>query len=308
MWSPWKDLDRILRGEATRVSTLRDEKLDIPIFGLTLVILVLAVIYGACMGTFGIFSADEPRYHQLLASTLKVPALFFLTLLITFPSLYVFNTLVGSRLRLPAVLRLLIASLGVNLAVLSSLGPIVAFFSVNTTSHPFMILLNVLVFASAGVLGMMFLFRTLHRLSVALRERADICSQASSSDSAMEGGPAQEVTAQEVTAQEVTGQEEDSLTEVSDAGTSGAGAEEEAIWAELAEDTSALDRLEGHVLGRHIKVVFACWTVIFGLVGAQMSWVLRPFIGSPDEPFVWFCQRESNFFEAVWQAAQDLLF
>jgi len=291
MWNPWRDLDRILRGEATRVSTLRDEKLDIPIFGLTVVIFILAMIYGACMGTFSIFSTEEPHCNQLLANTLKVPALFLLTLLITFPSLYVFNTLAGSRLRVPAVLRLLVASLGVNLAVLASLGPIVAFFSVNTTSHPFMILLNVLVFASAGVLGITFLFRTLHRLSVALRERVDVCSEASPS-------------LQEATGQEVTG-----LPEVSDTETSVAGGEveEEAIWAELAEGTSVSDRWEGHVLGRHIKVVFACWAVIFGLVGAQMSWVLRPLIGSPDEPFVWFCPRESNFFEAVWQAVQDLL-
>lgn len=301
MWNPWRDLDRILRGEATRLSTLRDKKLDIPIFGLTIVIFILAVIYGACMGTFSVLSVEEPRYdqlsqyHQLLASTLKVPALFFLTLLITFPSLYVFNTLAGSRLRLPSVLRLLIASLGVNLAILSSLGPIVAFFSVNTISHPFMILLNVLVFASAGFLGMMFLFRTLHRLSVAMREKADVCFQPSASDSATEGSPEPEVS----------GQEEDSLTEVAVAG--GEDEKEEAVWAELAVDLGDFDRAESHVLGRHTWVVFACWAVIFGLVGAQMSWILRPLIGSPDEPFVWFCPRESNFFEAVWQALQDLL-
>ena len=33
---------------------------------------------------------------QLVASMLKVPTLFFLTLLVTLPSLYVFNALVGS--------------------------------------------------------------------------------------------------------------------------------------------------------------------------------------------------------------------
>ena len=38
------------------------------------------------------------RNAQLFASAVKVPALFFLTLAVTFPSLYVFNALVGSRL------------------------------------------------------------------------------------------------------------------------------------------------------------------------------------------------------------------
>ena len=97
---------------------------------------------------------DGPRYEQLLATTLKVPALFILTLLVTFPSLYVFNALVGSRLNVAAVLRLLIASLGVNLAVLASLGTIVAFFSVSTPNYGFMVLLNVVVFAVAGLVGL----------------------------------------------------------------------------------------------------------------------------------------------------------
>jgi hypothetical protein len=45
--------------------------------------------------------------------------------------------------------------------------------------------------------------------------------------------------------------------------------------------------------------VFGCWLVLFGLVGAQMGWVLRPFIGAPSLPFEWLRARESNFFEAV---------
>ena len=103
---------------------------------------------------------------QVLASMVKVPLLFYLTLLVTFPSLYVFNALVGSRLRLLTVVRLLVASLGVMVTVLASLGPIVAFFSVSTASYPFMLLFNVVVYTVAGTLGMAFLLQTLHRLSV----------------------------------------------------------------------------------------------------------------------------------------------
>jgi ABC-type sugar transport system substrate-binding protein len=87
-----------------------------------------------------------------------------LTLPVTFPSLYVFNALVGSRLSLRSVLRLLVAMLAVMLAVLSSLGPIVVFFAVSTESYPFMKILNVGMATVAGVLGLAFLLRTLHRL------------------------------------------------------------------------------------------------------------------------------------------------
>ena len=100
-------------------------------------------------------------------SAAKVPMLFFLTLIVTFPSLYVFNALVGSRLSFRTVLRLLVAALGVMLAVLASFGTIVVFFSLCTTSYPFMVLLNVAMFAVAGLLGMGFLLQTLHRLSLA---------------------------------------------------------------------------------------------------------------------------------------------
>ena len=55
-----------------------------------------------------------------------------------------------------------------------------------------------------------------------------------------------------------------------------------------------------------MKLVFRCWVIVFGLVGAQMGWVLRPFVGNPNQPFQWFRERESNFFQAVWETAVTL--
>jgi hypothetical protein len=88
-----KDLDRILRGEATRLAALREETIGVRAGGLLVVAFVLAVLYGVCMGCFALFRSDGPVYVQLLATAIKVPALFLLTLLVTFPSLYVFNAL-----------------------------------------------------------------------------------------------------------------------------------------------------------------------------------------------------------------------
>jgi hypothetical protein len=58
---------------------------------------------------------------------------------------------------------------------------------------------------------------------------------------------------------------------------------------------------------RGIAPVFLVWMVLFGIVGAQMSWVLRPFIGSPDAAFTWFRPRRSSFFEAVLHALWSAL-
>jgi hypothetical protein len=64
----------------------------------------------------------------------------------------------------------------------------------------------------------------------------------------------------------------------------------------------------GQVLDDHTRTVFRCWVVLFALVGAQMGWVLRPFIGRPELPFEWFRDRNSNFFAAVLRALGELLF
>jgi hypothetical protein len=272
MGSWLKNLDRVLRGEATRLAALRGEDLDIPAGGLSAVVVVLAMLYGVCMGCYAVFQPGGPIFWQMLASTLKAPALFYLTLAVTFPSLYVFNTLVGSRLSIPAVFRLLIASLAVNVAVLASFGPIVAFFSLSTTSYPFMVLLNVAMFAVSGGLGLAFLLQTLHRMTLASRLTAAA------------GWPATMPTG-------------DASSPPQDAG---------AVPAQLVEEPGALETTPGHVLGKQVKMVFNCWVVIFALVGAQMGWVLRPFIGAPGTPFEWFRERKSNFFQAVLQTLAGL--
>jgi len=259
-----KDLDRILRGEATNLPALREGRIDVPVGGLVVVLVLLGLVAGISVGSYAVFRPGGPFFMQLLASTLKVPALFFLTLLVTFPSLYVFNALVGSRLAVGSLLRLLVAAMGVTLAVLAAFGPIVAFFSVSTTSYHFMSLLNVLVFAIAGVLGLKFLLQTLHRLTLIAEQQAVFLPEAATPPAA----PAEPTKPQ--------------------------------------KSSGALERLEGYTLGPHVRLVFRCWVIVFALVGAQMSWVLRPFIGDPGRPFEWFRARESNFFQAVWLTILNL--
>ena len=276
MWGSIKQLDRLLRGDATNLAELRGGALQIPALGLTFVILILGLIYGLCMGLFAKLGSGNNAWLQIPATMAKVPALFLLTLVVTFPSLYVFNALVGSRLSFLAVLRLLIGSLAVMLAVLASLGPIVAFFSVSTQSYAFIKLLNVLVFALSGFLGLAFLLQTLHRMS--------IVDQIEFARTAPPPPPPPPYPG--------------------DALDSNAPS---APPSRPRASIGALDRLEGHVLGPHVKTVFRIWVIVFGLVGAQMAWVLRPFIGAPDQPFVLFRGRQSNFFEAVWGQIVDML-
>jgi len=54
-------------------------------------------------------------------------------------------------------------------------------------------------------------------------------------------------------------------------------------------------------------LVFRFWIVILFFVGSQLSWSLRPFIGSKDMPFELLREHRGNFYQALFQSLADLL-
>jgi hypothetical protein len=164
-----------------------------------------------------------------------------------------------------SALRLLVASLGVMLAVVASLGPIVVFFALSTSHYPFMVILNVATCTVAGILGLSFLLRTLHRLVIIQKglETELVELKAEQAENAPLDIPSNQVQSGKA-------------------------------------PLTALDRVgKTH---RKAKSVFQIWIIVFALVGAQMSWVLRPFIGSPNMHFTWFRAQQGNFFIAIFKA------
>lgn len=266
-----RQLDQILRGDATHITSLERGRIEIPVAGVLVVSTLLAIVYGLCIGAYAVIRtarSDTGVTHdammQMLASAVKFPLLFALTFLVTFPSLYVFNAIVGSRLSVLSVARLLISMIAVMMAVLASLGPILVFFSASTTSYTFMKLLNVVMAGIAGSLGLAFLLRTLGRL-VMVQEIAMSRAIAPTSEcDSQEHDPAPQPV------------------------------------------TSPLQRIHSPT-DRKAAMVFQIWVVVFSVVGAQMSWVLRPFIGSPDMAFSWFRERDSNFFLDVARSLGELV-
>ena len=59
-----KELDRILRGDATRMEELWKAELRIPVLGLSVVILALAVFYAVCLDFYAMFRPDGRLYLQ----------------------------------------------------------------------------------------------------------------------------------------------------------------------------------------------------------------------------------------------------
>jgi hypothetical protein len=42
------------------------------------------------------------------------------------------------------------------------------------------------------------------------------------------------------------------------------------------------------------------WIALFGFVGTQLAWTLRPFFGSPKTPFAYFREIEGTFYGDVF--------
>lgn len=251
----FKEMDGLLRGDTARAVLAARGTAPLRLGACVGAAVILGVMYGLFMGLFAVTTRTPACWPQLIATALKVPALFLLTLVVTFPSLYVFSALLGTRLRFVDVLRLLVGAIAVNLCVLAAFGPITGFFTISTTSYMFMKLLNVAFFAVSGVLGLGFLIRLLGVL-------------------------------------EHRGEADATTTTAVARPSSAPGSDPAALAVPPAiSPTAPL----GPPPARTANVL-AVWLVLYGLVGAQMGWVLRPFIGDPGQPFTWFRAREANFF------------
>ncbi|WP_245871185.1 hypothetical protein [Asanoa hainanensis] len=48
------------------------------------------------------------------------------------------------------------------------------------------------------------------------------------------------------------------------------------------------------------------WILLFGFVGTQLGWTLRPFFGNPDSPFALFREIEGNFYAEIIRTIANL--
>lgn len=154
-WPLLRQLDSSLRAGARRAPHL------LPATFLTKALCLGAVLYGLSMGLYSLRAGAWPGMAQILSSGIKLPFLYLLTIGITLPSLYVFGTLLGLRLKRRSLLRAILASTAVMAVTAASLAPILGFFTLSTRSYGFMVLLNVLLLGIAGIAGLAVLLRAL---------------------------------------------------------------------------------------------------------------------------------------------------
>lgn len=221
-----QDTDDFLRGRGAFA-------IDAPAQGRLKRLLTFIVLFGFAYGVvMGSFSGISPgRYHQLLYSGVKAPALLFVTFVLCLPSFFMINTLLGLRDDFAESLRALMASQACTTIVLACLAPLTAFFYLSTANYNQALMFNGLMFAIASVSGLLVMRR---------------------------------------------------------------------YYAPL------IQRSPTH------RPMLLVWLALYVFVGIQMSWVLRPFVGSPMLPVAFFrSEAWGNAYvfvgRLIWNTVADLL-
>lgn len=127
------------------------------------IVLLLGIIV-ALSGVHGFTMGLSSGFVQCLASAIKVTLLYLATLLVCFPTLYVVNVIMGSKLGFLQTLALILLAMALNAILLASCSPIAVFFTMTGSDYHFMKLLHVVIFAFSGAWGMLGLWRGLNQL------------------------------------------------------------------------------------------------------------------------------------------------
>src|SRR2546429_1793837 len=184
----------------------------------------------ALSGFFGLVAGAYSGPAQAVSAAVKLPFLFFATFAVCFPTFFVVQVLVGSRLRLLQVAVLVFGALALTCVLLAAFVPITAFFLVSGANYYFQHLLNILIAGVAGLFGMYALHEG---LSVVCERRG--------------------------------------------------------------------------VYPRKALTIMRAWVLLFGFVGIQLAWTLRPFLGDRNEPFQVFGRYQGNFYAAIIYAVNKLM-
>jgi len=216
-------IEEILRNRHHFFLEIRDKKeISRKIRGMALASIAFLIVYGAVLGA-------SHSLLQSLSSAIKLPVLFFATLLITAPTLYFFHVLFGSSQNITQSVALILTGITVTSVILLALAPVTLFFLVTTGNYAFFKLLNVAIFAIAGIRGVAFLSEGLGIVS---------------------------------------------------------------------------NNTEGAARRRNIVRL---WIVLYALVGTQMVWTLRPFVGAPTLGFELFRDIGGNFYTNVMASIGEVL-
>jgi hypothetical protein len=124
------------------------------IFKQLLIICLFGFIYGLVMGS----------YHstlQALDAGLKMMVLFITTLLICFPSFFIIQQVLGSKMSFRKMVGIVLSGFVLASTITLSFVPVIIFFQITGNNYHFLQLLHVVVFIFGGFFGMKLILEAL---------------------------------------------------------------------------------------------------------------------------------------------------
>jgi len=189
-----------------------------------LLIFIFTFFYGLIMGSYN-------SLFQALVTGIKLWALIMLTLTICFPSFYIVQLILGSRIKISLLISILLSGFTMLSVTMLAFAPIVLFFQLSGDNYHFLQLLHVFIFTFSGIFGMKVVL--------------------------------------------------DALTAIFE---------------------------EKNIYPKSGLLVFKIWVFIFAFVGIQLSWNMRPFIGTKDMSFELFrTETRGNFYSTLLSSIGTLM-
>ncbi|MEU1587399.1 hypothetical protein [Micromonospora sp. NPDC005710] len=277
--------------------------------------------YGAVLGFF-----HSPL--MALTSALKLPLLFLVTLAICLPTLYLFNLVFGARLSVRQSLALVMVAITVTSMLAVAFAPISLFFLITANDYGFFKLLNVAILTLSALVGLRFLTggmqvlndhgllapeavtAKVHEVSAPVPVPAAVPAGATSAVTPAAGQSAEPVAvpagaavAESTSNGAVTTVPAQVPTQLpgQPAGTSfPPGMLPQRQW-----NNAPVRRGEPTQRPASMTLLYI-WILLFGFVGTQLAWTLRPFFGSPGEDFAFFRSIDGNFYAEILRTIANL--
>jgi hypothetical protein len=274
-------IERILRDRAGIWDQIIGER-DLPklILRMLLTSVISLAAYGAVLGA-------SNGWLQALVSTVKLPLLFLATLAICLPTLYLFNLVFGARLSVLQACALIMVAITVTAVLTFAFAPISLFFLITARSYAFFKLLNVAILALTALVGLRFLTSGMR----ALNEQVVVESMLGN----------QVVVTADVSQRELVSATVGGAARAPTNGDARAAHQNQNVAAKAeAPQPAAGDRPASMLL-------LYIWILLFGFVGTQLAWTLRPFFGDPGQPFELFRDINGTFYSDILSTLGSLL-
>jgi hypothetical protein len=243
---------------------------------------IALAVYGAVLGSFHSFL-------MALTSAVKLPLLFLVTLAICLPTLYLFNLVFGARLSIRQSLALVMVALTVTAMLALAFAPISLFFLITAPDYAFFKLLNVAILALSALVGLRFLTGGMK----VLNQHGLLAAAPATPARPVEAPVSPAVPAPAVAP----------AAPAAENGSQVAVALHPQPFPQPFPQARPLRQSEPTPPSMTLLYI---WILLFGFVGTQLAWTLRPFFGDPGHPFSLYREIDGNFYAEIFRTLSHL--